>query len=221
MEKISVGAYIFDFKNHKILTVLDTNGRIGIPKGSLNVGESPWEGAMREIWEETGLALEITQKTANIKYDFTYHKSIKHGHDNMTVTRIFYIIYLDSFDPKLNNLCPKDINEIQGATWRSYLELVKNKEQCNTTITGKGGCINQFVTLGLTLNINITREMYMKIFDVKTQLEKVFVSYGNCIEYDKAVRLFKTIPLTKYVDHGWNNIEGEFQVLVKLLGLDL
>jgi len=47
---------------HKILLVHPTNaswwGTYSIPKGKVEPGESPWEAALRECYEETGLKLD-------------------------------------------------------------------------------------------------------------------------------------------------------------------
>jgi ADP-ribose pyrophosphatase YjhB (NUDIX family) len=47
--------------NHKILLVHPTNaswwGTYSIPKGRVEIGESPWGAALRECYEETGVQL--------------------------------------------------------------------------------------------------------------------------------------------------------------------
>ncbi len=55
----------------------------GLPKGTLDEGESLEEAALREVSEETGLEVEIVKKIGVIEYWFTgdgvrYHKWVHH-----------------------------------------------------------------------------------------------------------------------------------------------
>ena len=53
----SSGAVLFKTENGSrvYLLVKEKKGHFGIPKGHLEAGETEFQAAMREIWEETGL----------------------------------------------------------------------------------------------------------------------------------------------------------------------
>jgi len=58
--KVGCAAVIFDASGHKILLTQRTdNGRWCLPGGGMDAGESAAERCVREVWEETGLQVEI------------------------------------------------------------------------------------------------------------------------------------------------------------------
>ncbi|MEZ4710501.1 MAG: NUDIX domain-containing protein [Caldilineaceae bacterium] len=60
--KIGCAAVIFDAVQQCILlTRREDNGRWCLPGGGLEPGEDVSEGCIREVWEETGLHVEITR----------------------------------------------------------------------------------------------------------------------------------------------------------------
>jgi len=63
------GVIIFNSAMDKILTVKNRGygheSKWGIPKGHLDPEELPYQCAMRELWEETGIKLTIDQKAKN------------------------------------------------------------------------------------------------------------------------------------------------------------
>lgn len=121
---ITVGAYIFNVKTKKMLLILSKHDRLSIPKGFLNLNETYYEAAMREILEETGLHIQINEATP-----FVVSQKSK-----LTRKRVYFII---NYDPSLyekNQLKPIDINEIKQVKWFTYNEIVQNIYKCNYTI---------------------------------------------------------------------------------------
>ena len=58
-----VGVIITD-RYKRILVVRGETGKYSLPKGCRHRGETEWEGALREVWEETGLDLEKEESVA-------------------------------------------------------------------------------------------------------------------------------------------------------------
>jgi len=61
----------------------DSDGVWGLPKGTLDAGESLEEAAVREVSEETGLQVEIVKKIGVVEYWFVWegvriHKWVHH-----------------------------------------------------------------------------------------------------------------------------------------------
>jgi ADP-ribose pyrophosphatase YjhB (NUDIX family) len=55
----SVSAIIFDARRRLLLQQRSDGGQWGLPGGSLEIGESVTEGVIREVCEETGLAVTV------------------------------------------------------------------------------------------------------------------------------------------------------------------
>lgn len=60
------GSFVYDQEKRKMLLVQSRGLMWGPPKGSLNVGETPIQCAHREVHEETGLVLDLTEATPAI-----------------------------------------------------------------------------------------------------------------------------------------------------------
>ncbi len=55
----AAGCAIFDNQDRLLMIRLSENGRWGIPGGAVDPGESPARAAVREVYEETGLIVEL------------------------------------------------------------------------------------------------------------------------------------------------------------------
>ena len=88
------GMFIFDQETKRVLLIQSRGKLWGFPKGSLNIGESYKDGAVREVYEETGLVIDqsefgdIAYRPVSKTIYFLLYKSecpvsIAHGpHDN-------------------------------------------------------------------------------------------------------------------------------------------
>lgn len=70
-----VGVILHDKARYTLLVQGGTR-KWSLPKGCRKRGETEWEGAMREAWEETGLDLEA-EEGKRVKYVKTWH--LDHG----------------------------------------------------------------------------------------------------------------------------------------------
>ncbi len=84
------GAIIFN-KNLTKMLIVENNylfkekhiSKWGMPKGIINYNETFNECAMREIWEETGLEINIDKKQLFLKINNTYYFPIKIDEHNL------------------------------------------------------------------------------------------------------------------------------------------
>lgn len=107
---IGAGAFILNLVTLEVLVV---RGPVkwSLPKGHLEPGEEPCEGAEREIFEETSLQIKIGPETRS--------KKIR--------KYIYYYIILENANQI--ELTPLDIREVQELRWCSHDDL--KKLDCN------------------------------------------------------------------------------------------
>jgi len=53
------------------------DGVWALPKGNLDPGERPEETALREVWEETGVAGTLVEKLGDVKYTYTRRNGLR------------------------------------------------------------------------------------------------------------------------------------------------
>ncbi len=73
MKEISAGGVVYrrlDDGKMKILLIQDRYGKVSLPKGKMEPGETIEETALREIAEETGITGNIDQPVDQIKYQY-------------------------------------------------------------------------------------------------------------------------------------------------------
>jgi len=101
------GIAILDYRSTHILLVKEkASSKWGIPKGHLKKAENSWQGALRELSEETGLILQrksYIRKRAPLRVDNNYLYLIQLCHDH------------HEFTPD-----PLEIDEIE---WRPIIDL--------------------------------------------------------------------------------------------------
>jgi 8-oxo-dGTP pyrophosphatase MutT (NUDIX family) len=67
------GVFFYDPEKQKIL-IVQSNGKLwGVPKGTLEEGETIEQGAIREVKEETGLDIDLKNPTKITKIDKAYY----------------------------------------------------------------------------------------------------------------------------------------------------
>ena len=103
---IGAGGLILDISTNKILVVKGLE-KWSLPKGHLDPGEEPHEGAMREIFEETSLQVDINP----------------HMRSKKLRKYVYYYIILENAQHL--QLAPLDHGEVTEIKWCSYSELVK------------------------------------------------------------------------------------------------
>lgn len=116
----------------KILLVHPTGGSwqkrtLGIPKGSIEEGETELEAALRETFEETGIQLRVDQ------LEPTIHSVIVYSHkDKKPVGTIFYAICRIE-DPAEIGLpgdrVPKTQLQLEEVDWAGFMEISEAYEK--------------------------------------------------------------------------------------------
>lgn len=110
------GAILLNPAMDKVVLVRESSSW-SFPKGKINQGETDLEGAMREVYEETGYDLEGNGKTPLHHVDVLEHESGKH-------TRLY--IYRDV--PEDFHFKPRTQYEIQGVSWFPIADLPSIEE---------------------------------------------------------------------------------------------
>jgi len=105
------GIIIYNDKFRNKIYIIIINDRAsskwGLPKGGIEKNESYIECAMREIKEETGLNIKLTENTKKIKIHGTY----------------YYLINLINMNI---NIKPIDTNEISAIRWIDINKINNN-----------------------------------------------------------------------------------------------
>jgi len=115
--ELSAGGIVFNTKNGKILTIVDSSGRIGLPKGQNEKGEPLKTTAEREIKEETGVKkLNFIEKLGEVKFFYKFK-------DNLIFKKIIYFFFTTQ-DEKLK---PQK-KEIKNALWLSEKEVIRKNQ---------------------------------------------------------------------------------------------
>lgn len=108
MQEISAGGVVFrrDGNAFVMQLIQDRYGKIALPKGKMEAGETVEETALREILEETGIIGQIVAPLAEIHYDY---KSPEHG----TVNKIVHYYLVEA----TGGATKAQIEEIRGVEW--------------------------------------------------------------------------------------------------------
>lgn len=71
------------FNNHKVLVIKQLNGDYGFPKGHIDLGETEFDCALRETYEETGIKANIL---CDERFCISYYV-----HDNVLKEAVYFI----------------------------------------------------------------------------------------------------------------------------------
>jgi polyA polymerase len=107
----SCGAIVFNNKIKKFLIVKMFNGNWGFPKGHIEECETEVETAIREVFEETGIKINIV---SDKKYE------IKYVPNETTIKKVTFFIGITE-----NEKVTVDEQEIEAYKWCSYEEALK------------------------------------------------------------------------------------------------
>ncbi|WP_028561673.1 NUDIX hydrolase [Paenibacillus pinihumi] len=120
MLEISAGGVVFQRLNNELQVQLiqDRYGKISLPKGKMEAGETIEETALREIAEETGLIGKIIAPIDQIKY--RYHHDTKGAVDK----EVHYYL-VEAVGGELH----AQIEEIRGVEWFSPEEAWRRQTQ--------------------------------------------------------------------------------------------
>ena len=77
--RVGCSAIIFDASDRILLTKRTDNGRWCLPGGGMDSGESASEAIIREVWEETGLQVEVDRLVGIYT---TPHRIVRYADDN-------------------------------------------------------------------------------------------------------------------------------------------
>jgi 8-oxo-dGTP pyrophosphatase MutT (NUDIX family) len=99
---LKAGVFIYDPCTNRVLLVQSRGSLWGCPKGTLNIGESPIKGAVREVMEETGIDLS----------GVTFIDLI-----NIKNRSIYYYLEMKVCDVEIQICNSDEINDANGISW--------------------------------------------------------------------------------------------------------
>ncbi|MFB9325498.1 NUDIX hydrolase [Paenibacillus aurantiacus] len=120
MKEISAGGVVFRREGGRLQVQLiqDRYGKISLPKGKMEPGETVEETALREIAEETGLQGMIVAPIDQIKY--------KYNHESKgTVDKEVHYYLVEAIGGKLQ----AQVEEIRGVEWFEPMEAWRRQRQ--------------------------------------------------------------------------------------------
>jgi len=120
MKEISAGGVVYRHGDQglEIQLIQDRYGKISLPKGKMEPGETVEQTALREIEEETGLKGRIVSPVDQIKYRYQHDK---HGAVDKEVH--YYLV------EAIGGTLQAQIEEIRGVEWFEPLEAWRRQKQ--------------------------------------------------------------------------------------------
>jgi len=115
--KYSLSGGMVVIKDHRILLVHPTNaswwGTYSIPKGRVEKGESPFDAALRECEEETGIKIVKNETLGCCGQLFS---------SNGKRSTLYFLVFLTR-DVKVKLNCPEEVN------WAGFLTVEQAKKR--------------------------------------------------------------------------------------------
>jgi len=120
MKEISAGGVVYRHADGKlqIQLIQDRYGKISLPKGKMEPGETVEQTALREIAEETGMEGNIIAPIDQIKYKYNHEV---HG----TVDKEVHYYLVEAVGGKLQ----AQVEEIRGVEWFDPEEAWRRQRQ--------------------------------------------------------------------------------------------
>jgi len=110
VKEISAGGVVYRHNNGalEIQLIQDRYGKISLPKGKMEEGETTEQTALREIAEETGIVGQIVSLLEVVKYTYTHS-------EKGAVDKEVYYYLVEAIGGKLQ----AQVEEIRGVEWCS------------------------------------------------------------------------------------------------------
>ncbi|MUT66658.1 NUDIX hydrolase [Paenibacillus sp. NEAU-GSW1] len=121
MKEISAGGVVYrrnEAGELQIQLIQDRYGKVSLPKGKMEAGETVEQTALREIAEETGLTGVIIEPIDQIKYQ--YHDDVKG-----TVDKEVHYYLVEAVGGSLQ----AQVEEIRGVEWFEPMEAWRRQKQ--------------------------------------------------------------------------------------------
>ncbi|WP_274651938.1 NUDIX hydrolase [Paenibacillus humicola] len=120
MKEISAGGVVYRRVNGElqIQLIQDRYGKISLPKGKMEPGETVEQTALREILEETGMEGKIISPIDQIKYTYTHEAK-------GTVDKEVHYYLVEATGGKLQ----AQVEEIRGVEWFEPAEAWRRQKQ--------------------------------------------------------------------------------------------
>lgn len=119
MLEISAGGLVYRWEKDELQVqmIQDRYGKITLPKGKMELGETIEETALREILEETGISGRIIEAIALITYQFV--------HSNLGIIDKEVHYYLVE---AIGGTIQAQVEEIRGVEWLAPLEAWRQQK---------------------------------------------------------------------------------------------
>ncbi|WP_168119310.1 NUDIX domain-containing protein [Paenibacillus sp. HB172176] len=121
MKEISAGGVVFRHNEEgqlQVQLIQDRYGKVSLPKGKMEPGETVEETALREIREETGLTGEIVSEIDQIKYQY------EHSSFGLVDKEVHYYLV-----KAIGGTHQAQIEEIRGVDWFEPMEAWRRQRQ--------------------------------------------------------------------------------------------
>lgn len=119
MVEISAGGLVYRWEKDELQVqmIQDRYGKITLPKGKMEPGETIEETALREILEETGISGRIIEAIALITYQFV------HSNSGIIDKEVHYYLV-----EAIGGTIQAQVEEIRGVEWLAPLEAWRQQK---------------------------------------------------------------------------------------------
>jgi 8-oxo-dGTP pyrophosphatase MutT (NUDIX family) len=119
MVEISAGGLVYRWEKDELQVqmIQDRYGKITLPKGKMEPGETVEETALREIMEETGISGRIIDSIALITYQFVHSKA------GLIDKEVHYYLV-----EAVGGTIQAQVEEIRGVEWLTPLEAWRQQK---------------------------------------------------------------------------------------------